>query len=560
MVEDNTEYKSQYIDMDLAMHRISNGWDNSPRVRRLQKSLDSQEEFEFTMSNMAIKDDLYETTMEVAPADELFFRGQLLPLQHDPRLQLVQTLTCIKGEGVVVKEKFFATYQEEILGSKCAHEEEIPMKHAYEEGLPTACANEEGFPVQCAYQEGFPTKYVNEEGFSTGFCVQEGATLIKSCRSDGVFDAFKNDSRSSSFRSQQSSYWGSGEKDSRDSSSSSRCSNGSSQDSCFHGSERKAPHHTMVMAHATTNASANTAFSTVKKANGEANHHHNHGKPPLPSSKLKKWSWKTLFSGLRKASKIWVDDRGDDQGQITSLGEINKQKRSVFNFKLPASGQADRSMGLDVYEGESSSSNYFVGSGEMKKGRQQASSSRSVVLANDDYEGQLGTKYYVGSGGARGSDYYEGSGGRKEKAKMGMAWNARESYWQRCVNKVKRPLYGKLSINHKLHNNNINEDMNGFNMKAKSLSTTPLAKSPARRADNVNHNPDYGYMHGGPSSSKYMNVGFASCPASMRSSPHHSGVLAVINKAPPASSLHDLHTAIQGAIAHCKQSQTAKPS
>ncbi|KAH7290716.1 hypothetical protein KP509_30G060600 [Ceratopteris richardii] len=47
-------------------------------------------------------------------------------------------------------------------------------------------------------------------------------------------------------------------------------------------------------------------------------------------------------------------------------------------------------------------------------------------------------------------------------------------------------------------------------------------------------------------------VGFSSCPASMRSSPHHSGVLAVVNKATP-----DLHTAIQSAIAHCKQSQLA---
>lgn len=61
----------------------------------------------------------------------------------------------------------------------------------------------------------------------------------------------------------------------------------------------------------------------------------------------------------------------------------------------------------------------------------------------------------------------------------------------------------------------------------------------------------------------------ASCPSSMRSSPNHSGVLSktavtVMNKqfsggastsySSEASSMEELHSAIQGAIAHCKNS------
>lgn len=534
--EENTEYKAQYINMDLAMHKISNGWEESPKLRRgMQISLESHEEFEFTMSHIAMKDDLYEPAMEVAPADELFFRGQLLPLQHDPRLQLVHTLSGIKGEHI-----------EQSVDFKSSIEEEIAMKLAYEEAFPFAPTDEEGFHIHSAYQEGLSMKCANEEGFD----VQEGSSTIRSYRSDGAVDASKNDSRSSSFRSQQSSYWGSGEKDSRDSSSSSRCSNGSSQDVYFHGAERKAPHPNKAMANGNADVRIKTAVNANDKA--QAQHHAQHGKPPLPASKLKKWSWKTFFTGLRKASKIWIDDRGDEHNQSTSQRETNKQKKSVFGFTT--TGQTSRGIGMerDEYEGHINNKNY-MGSMEMKKARQQANSTRGKGLANEEYGGHISSKYYMGSGGWRGYNYYEGSnGGRpgKEKARMGIiAWNARES-WQRWV---KRPLYGKLSHTHK--HTTMHEDMHSLNMKAKSLSSTPLVKSPVRRADNVCHDPEYGSVC---SSSKYINVGFAaSCPASMRSSPHHSGVLAVVNKAPPASSLHDLHTAIQGAIAHCKQSQTA---
>ncbi|MCO5551414.1 hypothetical protein L7F22_004917 [Adiantum nelumboides] len=52
----------------------------------------------------------------------------------------------------------------------------------------------------------------------------------------------------------------------------------------------------------------------------------------------------------------------------------------------------------------------------------------------------------------------------------------------------------------------------------------------------------------------------SSCPASVRSSPNHSGLL---SPAPPTSSIsnmssmQELHSAVQGAIAHCKQSNSA---
>lgn len=536
VLEESLDCQTQFINMELVMHKISNGWEESPKLRRgMPISLESQEEFEFTMSNFPAKDDLYEPTMEVAPADELFFRGQLLPLEHDPRLQLVHTLSGLRRGELHV---------EDALEYKYAVEEELSMKHAYAEAFPFAAPlDEEAFPL---HRPGFQETVSLKSADAEGTCIQEGVTNnTRSYRSDGGMDGSKNDSRSSSFRSQQSSYWGSGEKDSRDSSSSSRCSNGSSQDGSLHGAERRAQQHNKAMANSRL---MNSASDTT---NNKAEHHGtaHQGKPPLiPSARAKKWSWKALFTGLRKASKVWVDDRGEGQAAQRDTG---RQRKSVFGL-IPA-GQASRGVGRDE--------SYHVGSGEMmRKGRQQQAASRGKGHGNEDYGGHVSSKYYMGSGGYRGYNYYEGSnGGRpgKEKARLGIiAWNARES-WQKWV---KRPFDRKLSNTHK-HNMHTNEDLHhhhhhSFNLKAKSLSSTPLVKSPVRRADNVANTPEF---YGAPSS-KYANAGFAaSCPASMRSSPHHSGVLAVVNKSPPPSSLHDLHTAIQGAIAHCKQSQTVNP-
>lgn len=533
---ENADYKAQYISLDLALPKISNGWEESPKFRRgMQISLESHEEFEFTMSNAAMKDDLYEPTMEVSPADELFFRGQLLPLQHDPRLHLVHTLSGIKSERI-----------EESVHFKSSIDEEMAMKLAYEEAFPFARTDDDGFFMDSSYQEGLSMKCANEEGFD----VLEGSNTLKPHRPDRGTDGLKNDSHSSSFRSQQSSYWGSGEKDSRDSSSSSRCSNGSSQDACYHGTERKASHPSRAMANVYANVNAVPHVKAAATSDDSAQH----GKPPLPASKSKKWSWKAIFTGLRKASKIWVDDRGDEHNQSTWQRE-SKTKKVVFGFTT--TGQTSkRGMRMEKNEHEGKISHNYMCSVEAKKGRQQASSSRGKSLANEECGGHISSKYYVGNGKWRGYNYYEGSnGGRpgKEKARMGIiAWNARES-WQRWV---KRPLYGKAPNTHK--HTSLHEDMHSFRTKAKSLSSTPLTKSPVRRSDNVvSHDAEYGALC---CSAKYTNVGFAaSCPASMRSSPHHSGVLAVVNTGPPASSLHDLHTAIQGAIAHCKQSQTANP-
>eukprot|EP00250_Pteridium_aquilinum_P019269 c24372_g3_i3 orf=1-1728(-) len=570
----NIKFKSLYIDMDLAMHRNS----NSPRVRELQKSLDSHDEFQFNMSKMSIKDDLFEPVHEVASADKLLFRGQLLPLQHDPSLQRMQTMVCPKEESCDEKGAFLDWHYGDLMSFRFPNEGSQCNKHGSEKAfLMMSDDFEDSFPTQFSSTQAricHPIKH--EGGFSPEFSLRDGIDLMRSCRLDGVFDSFKNDSRSSSFRSHQSSYWSSTEKDSRDSISSSRCSTGSNQDSCFQGAERKAPYISMLKA----NLAPNTESECTKGVfndKADAFHSRNCGKSSIPTSNSRKWSWKGFVTGLRKASRLWVDDERGDKGQATSKGETKEMnKRPVFTFnELPgALGEPvsyRRSVGHD-WEWQANTYQFVSNEGSVKKGRKPT----------EDYEDQqIGAIYCLRSGGRQEANGSSNGGNAGEGAKkdmkgkgQGNAWNAKES-WNRCVSKVKKGTRLSTSSSCKLQHKELmamesknmsvmmmnEEDIYRVNMKAKSLSSTPVAKSPVRGADyngisDVNGGLYFiqrgaGLASSSSSSKKNMNkkVGFASCPASMRSSPHHSGLLAVVNKATP-----DLHTAIQGAIAHCKQS------
>jgi hypothetical protein len=62
-------------------------------------------------------------------------------------------------------------------------------------------------------------------------------------------------------------------------------------------------------------------------------------------------------------------------------------------------------------------------------------------------------------------------------------------------------------------------------------------------------------------------VSASSCPSSMRSSPNHSGILyrnglpgMAVNMVRDSSSMEELQSAIQGAIAHCKKSMVENKS
>lgn len=575
----NSQFKSISIDMDLAKRRAV----NSPRgVTRQQKPF----EFEFSaMPNTAMKGDVYEPAMEVASADKLFFKGQLLPLQQDSKLQLVQALTCPREEAACDKGAPFAEQHASLFNFQFPHEScpLVKLKDSHEKcdsdkGLLMMYDNDDSFTMHCESQAAYNPLCpdVHEERFAPEFSSQKGFDFTQPCRIDNVFNLLNIDSRSSSFCSHQSSYWSSGEKESRNSSSSSRYSNGSYHDTCLHEPDRKALHMSRFMAkHADTNVcTENECDICVTFRNTNVNQCCvRSSRPPICPSNSGKWSWKGLFTVLKRASKLWADGERGNAGQVST--KLGVPKNHVFTFEeLPCAftqpaNYYRRSTG---HNWEWQTKNYqFVrnNGGPSKTGRK--------IVGRDGYEeAQIGTIFHLRSKGRQEASFHGGTGdcGKRERGKMqGNVWKAKQS-WNRCANKVKKGtklLSASKGQRKQIFSVNISSKSKALlmgelegkevhvyrGMKIKSLSSTPLAKSPVRRPEySSNNNPTYGGASLAPSSSSSMKnnvskkVGFASCPASMRSSPHHSGLLAVMNKATP-----DLHTAIQGAIAHCKQSQ-----
>ncbi|MCO5569852.1 hypothetical protein L7F22_023566 [Adiantum nelumboides] len=618
----NFKFKSLYIDLDLAIHQSL----NSPRGWRQQKPLDSHEDFEFTMSHRASVEEEY--IVDVASAEHLFLKGQILPLQQKPKLHSLQSMACPKLEkgycgenGNSLSRHFGECLSLQSLNQTECLAAETPKfslgLHDSKNDCFTKCYNEEisTLPLHyCPSHGGLPNiaplmRCGNEEGPSAVFSIHEiGTSLMPPRRLDGTLDLSNTDSHCSSFRSYHSNYfWSSAEKDSsRDSSSSSRVSNGSYHDSAYaQGEEKKAPHNISKASHPSIlefSSDQNKLCDIMGEFPSSTNLNQDpvcRGKPLLAVSRLspRRWSWKGLFTGLRKASKLWGDDGRHD---VQSYNTIAEEKRPVFTFKeLPgvmgesAASSYRRSVGHD-WEWQANTYQFVGKEGPVKKGNQPAKCLGPLGVRDDCQDHHIvGAIYCLRSGGRQEvslSRFDGGTGEVKSKEStrkvQGNAWNAKVS-WNKCLNKMKKGT--KLSVNacklvsKKERENNMNNSANRMineedkmdiyrMMKAKSLSSTPLAKSPMRTAEYGNINAVnlgslngsyeglYSMQGGVPTStfstalkSSNKKMGFAaSCPASMRSSPHHSGLLAVVNKATP-----DLHTAIQGAIAHCKQSQLA---
>lgn len=157
---------------------------------------------------------------------------------------------------------------------------------------------------------------------------------------------------------------------------------------------------------------------------------------------------------------------------------------------------------------------------------------------------------------------------------------------KKYVKKVKPLLYEKLSSLQQIRQQQNQHDQQNRNKKSFTFSIRK-DKSAAKRAngdrgsdgisDGSGRRSKIIYMH---SNSFSGNLKFprkkssaASCPSSMRSSPTHSGLLSIgggvsggfpdlnraLSSSASSSSMEELQSAIQGAIAHCKSSmiQTA---
>ncbi|KAF7145053.1 hypothetical protein RHSIM_Rhsim04G0205200 [Rhododendron simsii] len=125
--------------------------------------------------------------------------------------------------------------------------------------------------------------------------------------------------------------------------------------------------------------------------------------------------------------------------------------------------------------------------------------------------------------------------------------------FRKYLKKVK-PLYNKLSSSSHKHQQSIPTNYSG-NL---SLSMTSDGLVTEREKDSGHGSLSHSFS--GNLLYPRKKASATSCPSSMRSSPNHSGLLyrnglpAMMNPVRDSSSMEELQSAIQGAIAHCKKS------
>lgn len=470
---------------------------------------------------------------EVAPADELFYKGQILPLQTDTRIHVVQAL------------------------SSCCMREQL----------------------------GDVTRHAGRPSTSVS---RDDELKFNSCRIDGATNSNALGAmRSFSFRSQHSGYWESGgEKEMTDTSSSSRDSNGSSQDSYIPNA----------------NSMSHINFKV---------------KPSLTP-------WKSFFGGLMRGSR-----RHPPSLPIVAFSEDLSKYRPVADLPLAeskvglASLMPDKDVGQDARHGRAGFKSKFA----INQPRFSGGLKGKCVLSDGVENGVFKRK----------SDLKSSVEDGKPKSKSGLQdKELQKSIPQYCkegssgTTKVKFPRFNKGRLKSKCTNKDaskgakiaasrdadgqkqrrsaVKERWQGYARKLRPLYEVKKGLMGQFRMDEcaknacevesgivrrpslqrrLSHQSSFFKNHkfsmeheengGSPyiASNNNMQMAMSSCPPSTRSSPNHSGVLAVVvdskpklsggnpnhttkklvsNESISMSTMHELHSAVQSAIAHCKES------
>lgn len=401
----------------------------------------------------------------VASADELFYKGQLLPLQYNRRLQ-----------------------------------------HS---------------PLSACERDSTSSKL-------TLSSVRDQDVKFSSCRMDGVgVDTTLLDFRCSSFRLQSnnyssnycnyygnynniSAYWDSSTSAGGDSSSSSRDSNGSSQDSCY--SENKE--------HCNGNGIAGANGSFAKR------------RPSFIQS------WKFLFSGFKKgASNGRGDDHTSSSGNLS--GPISSNPASLTSEKEKHCTKATP---------------ISTNQGSLACGKVKYSANPRPMRPNPSswaYEREKKSTY----SGPISTDPISLTCDKEKENRR--AWASKGSRWHgytKPISMIKATLVGG-------HENKGDDIENLAKKKQKQQQQHHdgwfrgrVTRPPLERRFSQ---PSLVSRANLPSSSSRFLAVSSSCPASVLSSPNHSGLLSPLNNTINMSTIQELHSAVQGAIAHCKQSISA---
>ncbi|KAL3681040.1 hypothetical protein R1sor_023996 [Riccia sorocarpa] len=502
-----------FFEMDVTLPLHWESLTGKKGQHKLAKSSDSQD-FEF---NMAGNNPLeQEDEKEISPADDLFYKGQLLPLHLPKRLQMVQKLSSPKSTSTSTTTTSSAAFKDK--------------------GDPS------GVTVSCFFQPSLKySSLASDESYM-------GSALVNS--------------RSSSFHSQGSKdFWESdspGEADTGDSSSS-RDSSGSSQDACV--SAKQSPRGVGADDHVTYNSNCSGSKDRRFFQHRDFFSHHSlRAERSLFASWLRShFKWKMLFS-LRRNSKSRnsndssgfkddLEERDEDGGKGSNLN-LNKKQ-------LPREA-APPLEGLPSLKFTRSSKSTTCSSDQKSACKKELFSSRP---GSDLAHTGLFT-FPPSDGGVFVKEKLESS------ERSVSASRARESLTKYLS--ILKPSNGRGQRTSEASDSNgcrvVDIGFSGDLSAAAAASSSPkhsLFSSglPSPRSSSKSSSdkkpPAMHSLSGNlrvPSFSRSSKASASAGTAAARAaSPTHSGLLP---RSSP-STMAELHSAIQGAIAHCKQSHAA---
>ncbi|CAM6086297.1 unnamed protein product [Calypogeia fissa] len=490
--------RDMYLDLDeaLPLHWESLTGKGQHR-HKLSKSTDSSE-FEFSMSGPSAADPLdpsVEPSVDgISPADDLFYKGQLLPLHLPKRLQMVQKLSSPKR-----------------LDNK----------------------DVDSVTVSCFFQPG-SLKYSAPGGGD-----------------DANLESALVNSRSSSFHSEQGSnnFWDSdsspNELDSADSSSS-RDSSGSSNDSVNVPGKQSLPKFNDHIAFQKEGA-------LFQQRDYLECHNHNtlrHSeKPQFPSWFRTPFKWK-LFSGLKKPPRPSMGEFGTTLESSGNGVKASKNRSSGGRTNMKSARGTYYSAEMNLVSNKKEvpfpyvdeyhrGGILFPGEGSSRvDGEGNVSSSKSRESLHK-YFNMLKISSVKGAAGTPATSS-TGIGMGPSKAFQSCAGpdlldvSARSSF-SGNLTPASSPQQQPSSFKVPISKGSLQNSSCPYQEKGRSRSPSPFSLSGNLRV---------------PSFSRSSKASASAGNATKSASPHHSGLL---NHSP--STMAELHNAIQGAIAHCKQSQ-----
>ncbi|KAI8561368.1 hypothetical protein RHMOL_Rhmol04G0333500 [Rhododendron molle] len=236
---------------------------------------------------------------------------------------------------------------------------------------------------------------------------------------------------------------------------------------------------------------------------------------------------------------------------LLSSSSTSSSATTVTSSSRPSTSSSRPSSATDSDTSSSSSSrpSSATADDELKRLKYTSSSSTSTSTTHfkkpNKYLSSLSrfsSVFRVKENKVRGPENMSGSSVKRAK-----------EVFRKYLKKVK-PLYNKLSSSSQKHQQSIPTNYSG-NLSL-SLTSDGLVKE--REKDSGHGSLSHSFS--GNLLYPRKKASATSCPSSMRSSPNHSGLLyrnglpAMTNPVRDSSSMEELQSAIQGAIAHCKKS------